>query len=101
VDGNGIYETLANEVWQEGDIYFTETKDSKHVFAFTERWPGKELLIQSIKWQKVSKVYLFGYKKPLKWTWTNNGVKIDIPETLQSRGNRPCEYAWIFQFEVN
>jgi len=37
VDGNGIYETLANEVWQEGDIYFTETKDSKHVFAFTER----------------------------------------------------------------
>jgi alpha-L-fucosidase len=100
VNGKGIYETREREVWKEGDIYFTRSKNHKKVFAFTEKWPGKEIIIPTIAPKKGSKVYLFGYEKPLKWTLTENGVKVEIPDELQSSENRPCEHAWGFQFEV-
>jgi hypothetical protein len=43
---------------------------------------------------------MLGYKKPLKWKQTEQGVKIDIPDELQSPANRPCEHAWGFRFEM-
>jgi alpha-L-fucosidase len=100
VNGKGIYETRLRDVWKEGDIYFTRSKDHKQVFAFTEKWPGTELLVPSVTPKKGSKVYLFGYEKPLKWTLTENGVKIILPQELQKPENRPCEYAWGFHFKV-
>jgi alpha-L-fucosidase len=100
VNGKGIYETRQHDVWKEGDIYFTRSKDHKQVYAFVEKWPDTELLVPSVTPKKGSKVYLFGYKKPLKWTLTENGVKIIIPQELQSPGNRPCEYAWGFEFKI-
>ena len=52
--------------------------------------------------KKKSKVRLLGYDKPLKWNLTGDGgVRIEIPEALQSSENRPCEYAWAFKFEVD
>jgi alpha-L-fucosidase len=101
VNGKGIYETRSREVWKENNIYFTRSKDSRKVFAFTEKWPGNELIIPSITPKKGSKIYLFGYKKPLKWSQTTNGVKIIIPDDLQLPKNRPCEHAWGFKMEVN
>ena len=99
INGNGIYETRACDVWKEDDLYFTRTKNHKNIFALTEIWPGKEMIIKSIQPKKGSKVYLLGYKKPLKWTPANEGIKVEIPQTLQKPENRPCEYAWVFQFE--
>jgi alpha-L-fucosidase len=100
VNGKGIYETRAREVWKEGDIYFTRSKDRKKVYAFVEKWTGTELIVPSVTPKKGSKIYLFGYKKPLKWTLTEKGVKIILPEDLQKPENRPCEYAWGFEFRV-
>ncbi|MDR3260898.1 MAG: alpha-L-fucosidase [Tannerella sp.] len=100
VNGEGIYATRECKVWKENDIYFTRTKDHRKVFAFVEKWPGNELLVPSINPKKGSKIYLLGYKKPLKWSMTDDGVKIEIPEALQSPENRPCEHAWAFKFEV-
>jgi hypothetical protein len=51
--------------------------------------------------KKGSKVYLFGYKKALKWVQTEQGVKVEIPGELQSSENRPCEHAWGFEFDIN
>ncbi|MDR2859060.1 MAG: alpha-L-fucosidase, partial [Mediterranea sp.] len=100
VNGKGIYETCLREVWKENDIYFTQTKDHRTVFAFTEKWPGNELVVPSVTPKKGSKVYMLGYNKPLKWTQTGNGLKVAIPDKLQSPENRPCEHAWGFRFEV-
>jgi alpha-L-fucosidase len=100
VNGGGIYETRERENWKTDDIYFTRSKDSKKVFAFTEKWPGTELVIPSLTPKKGSKIYLFGYKKPLKWSQTDEGVKVIIPDELQSPENRPCEHAWGFKVEV-
>jgi len=101
VNGKGIYETRPCEVWHEGTLYFTRTKDHKNVYALTEQWPEREVIIKSIQPKKGSKVYLLGYKKPLKWTPTNEGIKVEIPQTLKTSENRPCKYAWVFQFENN
>jgi hypothetical protein len=45
---------------------------------------------------------MLGYDKPLKWNYTGDGgVRIEIPDALQSPENRPCEYAWTFRFEID
>jgi alpha-L-fucosidase len=100
VNGKGIYETRARDTWKEGDIRFTRSKDDKQVYAFVNKFPEKKLLIQSVTPNKDSEIYLLGYKKPLKWTMTEQGVIIEIPNELQSPENRPCKYAWGFRFEV-
>jgi alpha-L-fucosidase len=100
VNGKGIYETRARDVWHEDNLKFTCSKDHKTVYAFIEQFPQKELTLRSVTPKKRSKVRLFGYDKPLKWTQTDNGVKIVIPEELQDPKNRPCEFAWGLEFEV-
>jgi alpha-L-fucosidase len=101
VNGEGIYETRARDVWQSGDIRFTRSKDSKRVYAFVEKFPDKELIIPSVTPKKRSKIRLLGYSKALKWQPADNGdgIKIEIHETLQSPENRPCKYAWTFRIE--
>jgi alpha-L-fucosidase len=101
VNGEGIYETRARDVWQSGDIHFTRSKDSKRVYAFVEKFPDRELVIPSVTPKKKSKVRLLGYSKPLEWESTGDGgIKIEIPDALQTPENRPCEYMWAFRFEV-
>jgi alpha-L-fucosidase len=101
VNGEGIYETLLRDVWQSGDIRFTRSKDNRRVYAFVETFPGKELIIPSVTPKKKSEVRLLGYSKPLKWQPTGDGgIKVEIPDVLQSPGNRPCEYAWAFGIEI-
>jgi alpha-L-fucosidase len=101
VNGEGIYETRTRDVWKSGDIRFTRSKDSKRVYAFVEKFPGRELIIPSVTPKKNSKVRLLGYSKPLKWQSTGDGgIKIEIPAALQVPENRPCKYAWAFRFEV-
>ncbi|MDR1383977.1 MAG: alpha-L-fucosidase [Planctomycetaceae bacterium] len=101
VNGEGIYNTRANEVWKEDETLFTRTKDKKTVFAFVEKWPENKLEIKSVSPRKGSKIYLLGYSSPLKWSATETGVKIILPKKLQSPANRPCDYAWTFKIEVD
>jgi alpha-L-fucosidase len=100
INGEGIYGTRARDVWKKGNIYFTRSKDKRKVFAFVEKWPGTEIIIPSVTPQKESKLYLLGYPASLKWSPTQDGVKIFLPDELQLPENRPCKYAWGFQFDV-
>jgi alpha-L-fucosidase len=102
VNGEGIYETrLRKGSWKENDIYFTRSKDHSRVYAFTEKWPGTEILIPAVTPKNKSKVYLLGHKKPLQWSQIDGGIKVIIPEELQTPENRPCVHAWGFKMEVN
>ncbi|MDR0522665.1 MAG: alpha-L-fucosidase, partial [Planctomycetaceae bacterium] len=94
VNGEGIYETRGRKVWQSGGVKFTRSKDNKTVFAFTEKFPVGEWVIDSVVPKEGSVIRLLGSDKPLEWSATDNGVKIVIPEYLQKAENRPCEYAW-------
>jgi alpha-L-fucosidase len=102
VNGKGIYETRARDVWQADGIHFTRSKDNKRVYAFVETFPEKDIIISSVTPKKKSRVRLIGYDKPLKWQSAGDGgIRIEIPDALKTPENRPCEYAWTFQFEVN
>jgi alpha-L-fucosidase len=100
VNGKGIYATREREVWKANEVYFTRTKDHKKVFAFVEKWPGTELVIPAVSPKKGSKIFMLGYKKALKWSPSGNGVKVEIPDELQTPENRPCEQAWGFEITL-
>lgn len=100
VNGTGIYNTRARDIWQQDNIYFTRTKDNKTVYSFVNEWPGSELVIPSVQPKKGSKIYMLGYNKPLKWSSVGDGVKIQIPAELQMPENRPCEHAWGFSIRI-
>jgi alpha-L-fucosidase len=101
INGKGIYETRARDIWKEDNLKFTRSKDNKTVYAFVEKFPKDELTIKSVTPKPNSKIRLFGYEKPLQWSQSENGIKIVIPEELQDEKKRPCEFAWGFEFEVN
>jgi hypothetical protein len=68
--------------------------------SFVETFPDRKLIIPSVTSAKKSKVRLLGYSKPLKWQPVgNDGIKIEIPDILQSPENRLCEHAWTFRIE--
>jgi alpha-L-fucosidase len=100
VNGEGIYETRSRDIWKEDHLKFTRSKDHKIVYAFTEKFPEKELIVKSITPKADSKIYLLGDNKPLPWTTTDQGITITIPDELQKPENRPCEHAWGFRLEV-
>jgi alpha-L-fucosidase len=100
VNGQAIYATRPRGEWKVDDVYFTQTKDRRQVFAFVEKWPGETLTVSSVTPKKGSKVFMLGYSKPLKWKATDGKVLISIPSALQSPSNRPCDHAWVFRFEV-
>ena len=98
VCGSGIYATRPREsdLWREGDtIRFTRTKDNRAIHCFSLQWPGQVLAIQSVRPKPGSKISMFGYPDPMKWTFDSaTGLRIEIPEQLQTEGRRPNEYAW-------
>jgi alpha-L-fucosidase len=98
VCGDGIYATRPREAayWREGEqIRFTRTKQNDTVHCFALEWPGKLIVLQSVKPKPGSNITMFGYPEPMKWTFDAAlGLKIEIPESLQSEDHRPTQYAW-------
>ena len=96
--GEGIYATRPREAanWREGEaIRFTRSKDSRTVYCFALEWPGKSLVLQSVRPKPGSEIRMFGYPEPLKWKYDSTlGLAITIPDVLQSEVRRPTQYAW-------
>jgi alpha-L-fucosidase len=99
VNGEGIYYTRAYSVMAEKNIRYTRSKDNKTVYAISLEWPGKELELNAVQSVAGSKIYLLGYKEPLKWTVKNGKTIVTLPEKLQKASNRPCDYAYTFKIE--
>jgi alpha-L-fucosidase len=104
VCGDGIYATRPREAayWREGEsIRFTRTKDNRTVNCFALEWPGRSLLLQSVKPKSGCKITMFGYPEPMKWNLDAAlGLKIEIPESLQSEDHRPNQYAWGWTIQI-
>jgi alpha-L-fucosidase len=104
VNGEGIYATRARDgsLWSEGEtIRYTRSKDRRTAYAHTLAWPGKQLLLTSVKPKPGSNIYMLGTPEPLKWKYdAAQGLAIAIPEQLQSEAARPCQHAWTFKIET-
>lgn len=101
INGEGIYNTRARDVWKEGNIHLTRSKDSKYVYAFINDLTTEIITLESVQPRTGSKVRLLGYSQPLAWIATEKGIKVTIPKDLQHGENRPCNFMWTLKFESN
>lgn len=85
-NGEGIYATRAREgeLWKENDsIKFTRSKDNKTIYVHCYQWPGKQLVLKTIKLERKSEITFLGNSKPLKWKYNKQKeLVIDTPEKL-------------------
>ncbi len=104
VNGEAIYATRprSGAAWCEGEtVRYTRSKDSRFVYAILTEWPGKQIVLKSVRPYPGSKVTLLGSQKELPWSADPaRGTIITIPEDLQEDRNRPCSYAWSLKFQV-
>ena len=100
VNGEGIYGTRARDVWKEGEhVRFTRTKDERFVYAFDLVWPGSQLVLRSVRPKPGSMIWLLGYGKPLRWSYSSGVLVVNLPAALQPVAARPCATAWGFKIE--
>ena len=101
VNGEAIYATRPRDgdLWQEGkEVRYTRSKDNKTIYAIAMKWPGKRLVLDSVRPEKDSKIVMLGVKEPLQWSYSETGgLTIDLPDNLQDEENRPCRDAWALQ----
>lgn len=100
VNGEAIYNTRAREVWKEGDIRFTQSKDGKYIYAFISDLSTGEITFKSLQPHKSSEIYLLGYSKPLEWSFVGDDVNVIIPEEVRNRKDYPCKYSLTLKFEM-
>ena len=102
VNKEGIYATRAVAPYLEGNIRFTQHRETKAVYAIylpdaKESTLPETIEIRSMQPKKGSVVELLGYGK-VKWKRADQGVLISIPEN--ARAHPPCKEAWTFKMIV-
>ena len=104
VNGEAIYGTRprAGSLWSEGEaVRYTRSKDSRFVYAILTAWPGKQVVLKSVRLRAGSKVRLLGSTEQPTWEFDSAaGTTITLPENLQQPGNRPCGHAWSLKLEA-
>ncbi|WKZ61350.1 MAG: alpha-L-fucosidase [Cyclobacteriaceae bacterium] len=100
INGEGIYSTRPWIRQQDGDLFFTSSKEGKYVYAHLTSWPGEKLTINGITPSSDSKITMLGFDDSLVWNQSEAGVVITLPETLQVESNRPTKYAWVIKVQI-
>lgn len=102
INSEAIYGTAPIVPYSSGKVVFT-SKGENSVYSIY--LPAKEevtmpssVSFEGISPSRASKIYMLGYKNPLKWKKQNKSIVIEIPSSLQA--NPPVKYAWVFRFEV-
>lgn len=100
VNGEAIYKTRPIAPFKEGKICLTSRKDEGSVFAIYladegQTSPPQTISVESFQPAARAKVYLLGYRNPLKWKKNGNGFLIELPDQVVK--NPPCEHAWAFK----
>lgn len=100
VNGEGIYNTRAREVWSENDIRLTQSKDGSRVYAFIKDLSPSQVTLSSVSPRPGSHVRLLGYGGFLSWKHTDKGICVDIPAELREGKTLPCDHMWTLVFEL-
>lgn len=99
VNGEAIYKTRPRKTVREAkNIWFTLSKDNRHVYAISIGWPGRTLNLQSVRAVEGSPVYMLGVGKALECRQSGRGLEITIPEEVEA--NKPCKQAYAFKIEA-
>ncbi len=99
VNGEGIYATRPYKRQTEGAVSYTQSKDHQNVYAILTEWPGTSLTLKAVPPENIKSIEMLGYNQPLEWKKDGEGILLEIPESLQNKEKRPCEYAWILKIK--
>lgn len=104
-NGKGIYATRAreNDNWSEGDnIRFTRSKDNKTIYVHCFVWPGEQLVLNTVKPKKDSKITLLSNSNQnLKWDFSSiKGLVIQTPKSLLNQIPKAEQIAFSFSVQV-
>jgi alpha-L-fucosidase len=105
INGEAIYSTRPRDGanYAEGDhVRFTRSKDNRFAFVILTEWPGRELILASLRPANGSKIAMLGSTANVEWSFDPaRGTVIRLPENLQGDSNRPSEHAWALKVQVS
>ena len=82
INGEAIYGTITNRVFQSDNIKYTLTKDRKTLFAFVENFPEKNLLIRGVNAVGKKPIECFGSDKTLEWENKGSNLIIQVDNSF-------------------
>ncbi len=102
VNGEGIYNSKPMAPFSTGNIYYTQSKDGRTIYAFylseadTLSIP-KQVILKNVTPAKGSNILLLGIKTKLKWKTESGNTIITIPPTVAAKIT--CEHAAVFKIQ--
>ncbi|GAB3027512.1 alpha-L-fucosidase [Niabella terrae] len=95
-NGAAIYNTRTTAIYQDGNVYFTKSKDGKTCFALVPLTTG-QTIPATISWsgnlpEKGSRITLLQTGQKLKWNLRDGKVQVQVP-----RGIKTAALALAFQ----
>lgn len=102
INGEGIYGSRSIAPYSDNNIYFTQSKNQKAIYAYllsdTESVTvPAQLHIKLNNVKGIKKVTLLGLAQNIKWTQVSDGLELNIPESIQK--NSTLEQAAGFKIE--
>jgi len=102
INAESIHNTRPFEIQEADNMFFTTSKDKKHLYIHALEWPGENLVIESeVLPEDISEVRLLGHDNPLVYSKSTNRLTVQIPQEIQNENNRPGKYAWVFKASIN
>jgi len=100
VNGEAIYATRVLPPYQEERVCYTRSKDSRFAYAICREWPGTSLTLKGVRANEGTAITMLGVAEPLKWEQNEQGLTINLPNSLQDEKARPCEHAWAIKIPM-
>jgi alpha-L-fucosidase len=102
INGEGIHGSRPVAPYSDNNVYFTQSKDQKNVYAFFVSDSEVVKLPEVVSFatgdlKKISHVSLLGTKAKLQWKLDNGKLTIRIPKALQKESG--LKYAAAFKIQ--
>jgi alpha-L-fucosidase len=101
VNDEAIYSTKPIEPYKEGQVRVTKKDGAVYAIylgAEDENGPPSKIWLSSIQPKNDAKLTLLGTEQSLQWEKAENGVVIEIPDTI--RQEPPCDFAWVVKIST-
>lgn len=93
----GAFNERSRKELTAADVRYTQR--GSRLYALSMGWDGKEVVFPELASsganvsRAIKKVTLLGFKGQVKWTQTDSGLRVELPN------EKPCEHAIVFRVE--
>ncbi len=103
INGEGIYNSKPLAPYSTENIYYTQSKDNKNIYAFylsekDEVSLPARVVLKNVIADKGSTISLLGNAAKLKWKTEGNNVVISIPSSVAAKAK--SKYAAVFKIQT-